>query len=58
MTLYVLAHVGVPQIGVWGMHPSLPCTIAAAVAYVVASLLTPPPPADLVQTFWGRAGSQ
>jgi sodium/pantothenate symporter len=54
MTLYVLAHVGFPQIGVFGMHPSLPCTIAAAIAYIIVSLMTPPPPADLVQTFWGR----
>ncbi len=55
MTLYVLAYTVLPQIGVWGLHPSLPCTALAAVVYVVVSLATPPPPADIVQTFWGRS---
>jgi len=29
-----------------------------ALAYVLVSLATPPPPEDIVQTFWGRARSQ
>jgi hypothetical protein len=36
------------------MHPSFPCTVAAAVVYVLVSLATPPPPADIVQVFWGK----
>jgi sodium/pantothenate symporter len=55
MTLYVLAFTLVPQIGVLGMHPSFPCTVAATLVYVLVSLATPPPPEDIVQTFWGRA---
>jgi len=55
MTLYVLAFTGVPQIGVFGMHPSLPCTVAAAIVYVLVSLATPPPSEDVARTFWGRA---
>jgi sodium/pantothenate symporter len=54
MTLYVLAFTAVPQIGVLGMHPSFPCTLAAAVVYVVVSLATPPPSEEIVRTFWGR----
>ena len=54
ITLYVLAFTVAPQIGVFGMHPSFPCTVAAAVVYVLVSLATPPPPADIVQTFWGK----
>jgi len=55
MTLYVLAFTLVPGIGVLGMHPSLPCTLAAALVYVLVSLATPPPPEDVVRTFWGKA---
>jgi sodium/pantothenate symporter len=58
MTLYVLAFTAVPQIGVFGMHPSLPCTLAAAAVYVVVSLATPPPSEGVVQTFWGRTISR
>jgi sodium/pantothenate symporter len=56
MTLYVLAFTVAPGIGVFGMHPSFPCTVAAAVVYVVVSLATPPPPEDIQLTFWGRTG--
>ena len=55
MVLYVLAHTALPQIGIWGMHPVLPSTVAAVVAYVLVSLVTPPPPEDIVRTFWGKA---
>jgi sodium/pantothenate symporter len=55
ITLYVLAFTVVPEIGLFGMHPSFPCTVAAAVVYVLVSLATPPPPEDIQQTFWGRA---
>ncbi|MCJ7755198.1 MAG: hypothetical protein MUP13_11600, partial [Thermoanaerobaculales bacterium] len=54
VTLYVLAFTVAPEIGVFGMHPSFPCTVAAAVVYVLVSLATPPPPEDIVQTFWGK----
>jgi len=54
MTLYVLAFAGVPQIGLLGMHPSVPCTAAAVAVYVLVSLATPPPPEDVQRTFWGR----
>jgi len=56
ITLYVLAFTVVPEIGVFGMHPSFPCTVAAAVVYVVVSLLTPPPEEDILRTFWGTTG--
>lgn len=55
VTLYVLAFTVAPWIGVFGMHPSFPCTVAAALIYVLVSLATPPPPPDIVQTFWGRS---
>ena len=58
MSLYVLAFTVAPQIGVFGMHPSLPCTLAAALVYVLVSLATPPPPEDIVRTFWGTAKSR
>ena len=54
MVLYVLAYTALPQIGLWGMHPSVPCAVAAAVVYVVVSLATPPPSEEIVRTFWGR----
>jgi sodium/pantothenate symporter len=55
MTLYVLAFTVAPQIGLLGMHPSLPCTAVAVALYVLVSLATPPPPEDVLRTFWGRA---
>ncbi len=54
MTLYVLAFTVAPGIGVFGMHPSFPSTVAATVVYVLVSLLTPPPSRDIRQVFWGR----
>jgi sodium/proline symporter len=54
MTLYVLAFTVAPEIGVFGMHPSFPCTVAAALVYVLVSLATPPPSEDIQRTFWGR----
>ena len=54
MTLYVLAFTAFPQIGVLGMHPSLPCTLAATLVYVVVSLFTPAPSEEIARTFWGR----
>ena len=54
ITLYVLAFTVAPEIGVFGMHPSFPCTVAAAVVYVLVSLATPPPSEDILRTFWGR----
>jgi hypothetical protein len=57
MTLYVLAFTVFPEIGLFGMHPSFPCTVAAAVVYVLASLATAPPSDDILRTFWGRARS-
>lgn len=54
MTSYVLAYTVLPEIGVFGMHPSFPCTVAAAVVYVLVSLATTPPSEDIQRTFWGR----
>jgi sodium/pantothenate symporter len=56
MILYVLAFTAAPQIGLLGMHPSVPCTAAAVAVYVLVSLATPPPPEELQRTFWGRMG--
>lgn len=56
MTLYVLGFTVVPQIGVFGMHPSFPATAAAAVVYVLVSLATPPPSEEIRRTIWGKAG--
>lgn len=53
MTLYVLAFTVAPGIGIFGMHLSFPCMLAATAAYVAVSLATPPPPQDIVRTFWG-----
>ena len=55
LTLYVLAFTVVPEIGVFGMHPSFPCTVVAALVYVLVSLATAPPSEDVQRTFWGRA---
>ena len=55
LTLYVLAFTVAPEIGVFGMHPSFPCTVAAALVYVLVSLATPPPSEDIQRIFWGRA---
>ena len=54
ITLYVLAFTVAPKIGLFGMHPSFPCTAAAVVVYVLVSLATPPPAEEIVHTFWGR----
>jgi sodium/pantothenate symporter len=54
MSLYVAAFTIAPGIGLWGMHPSLPCTAAAVAAYVLVSLATPAPPESVQRTFWGR----
>ncbi len=55
MIIYGLANTILPEIGLWGTHPSFVSIVTAVIVYVVVSLLTPPPSADVVQTFWGRA---
>jgi len=55
MVLYVLAFTIAPGIAVFGMHPSLPCTAAAAAVFVLVSLATPPPSEAIVRTFWKKA---
>jgi sodium/pantothenate symporter len=56
MTLYVLGFTLVPEIGLFGMHPSFPSTVAAALVYVLVSLATPPPSEEVLRIFWGKAG--
>lgn len=56
MTLYVLGLTVVPEIGLFGMHPSFPSTVAAALVYVLVSLATPPPSEEVLRIFWGKAG--
>jgi sodium/pantothenate symporter len=55
MALYVLAFTVFPGIGLFGMHPSFPSTVAAALAYVLVSLATPPPSEEILRNFWRSA---
>lgn len=53
-TIYGLAYTVVPQLKVWGTHPSFISVITSVIVYVVVSLATEKPPEKVVKVFWGR----
>jgi len=54
MTVYGMANTALPQLAVWGTHPSLVSVVSATGVYVMVSLLTPPPEPAVLHTFWGK----
>jgi len=55
MIIYALGNTIVPQIKLWGMHPSFVSVVTAIIVYAVVSLATPKPSDEIVWTFWGKA---
>jgi sodium/pantothenate symporter len=55
MVVYALANTAVPQLRLWGSHPSFVSVCSAAVVYVVVSSFTSRPSDETVRTFWGQA---
>lgn len=53
-TIYGLAYTVVPQLKVWGTHPSFISVVTSVIVYVVVSLATEKPPEKVVRVFWGR----
>lgn len=53
MIAYALGNTVLPQVGILGTHPSLVCVVSSMLVYVIVSLATPPPPGEVVRTFWG-----
>jgi sodium/pantothenate symporter len=54
VVVYALANTVVPQLRLWGTHPSLVAVTAAVITFIAVSLLSPQPGEDIVQTFWGK----
>jgi sodium/pantothenate symporter len=54
MVFYALANTVVPQLRLWGMHPSLPAVTAAVITFIAVSLLFGEPNDSIAQTFWGK----
>jgi len=54
MIIYGLAYTVVPQLKVWGTHPSFISVITSIIVYVVVSLATSKPSAKVALTFWGQ----
>jgi len=52
--IYALGNTIVPQIKVWGMHPSFFSVVSSIIVYIVVSLVTPRPSDEVVWTFWGK----
>lgn len=55
MIVYALANTAIPQLRLWGSHPSFVSVCSAAVVYVVVSSFTARPSDETVRTFWGQA---
>jgi sodium/pantothenate symporter len=55
MVVYALANTAVPQLRLWGSHPSFVSVCSAAVVYVVVSSFTSRPSDETARTFWGQA---
>jgi len=55
MVIYALGNTILPQIALWGTHPSLVSVVTAMIVYVLVSQATSPPSDRVVQTFWGAA---
>lgn len=54
MVLYALGNTIVPQLRIFGMHPSFVAVTGAVIAFVVVSLVFPKPSEHIIQTFWGK----
>jgi sodium/pantothenate symporter len=54
MIFYALANTLVPQLRLWGTHPSFVAVTAAVLAFIAVSLLFPKPNESVVHTFWGK----
>jgi len=54
MIVYALANTVLPQLRLWGTHPSFVAVAAAVIAFVAVSLLSPRPDDSIVQAFWGK----
>jgi sodium/pantothenate symporter len=56
-TIYGLAYTVVPQLKIWGTHPSFISVLSSIVVYVAVSLVTAKPSERIVWTFWGKEKS-
>jgi sodium/pantothenate symporter len=54
MLVYGLSNTLLPQLQVWGTHPSFLAVITSIVVYVVVSLATSSPSDKVMWTFWGK----
>ena len=54
MIIYALANTIIPQLRLWGAHPSFLAVITSIIVYVIVSLVTPKPSDEIVWTFWGQ----
>ena len=54
MVLYALGNTIVPQLKIFGMHPSFVAVTGAAITFIAVSLAFPKPSENIVQTFWGK----
>ncbi len=54
MIVYGLAYTLLPQLKVWGTHPSFIAVTTSAVVYFVISLVSAPPSERVLWTFWGE----
>jgi len=49
-----LAYTVVPQLKVWGTHPSFISVFTSIIVYVTVSLATAKPSEKVAWTFWGQ----
>jgi hypothetical protein len=54
MIIYGLSNTVLPQLQVWGTHPSFLAVITSIIVYVVVSLATSKPSDEAVWTFLGK----
>jgi sodium/pantothenate symporter len=54
MVIYALANTIVPEIRVWGTHPSFLSVLSSVVVYVLVSRFTPRPSDKVARTFWAQ----
>lgn len=54
MIIYGLAYTVVPQLKVWGTHPSFISVFTSIIVYVAVSLATAKPSEKIAWTFWGQ----
>jgi hypothetical protein len=48
-----LAYTVLPQVKLFGTHPSFIAVISSIIVFVLVSLATPPPHETTAKTFWG-----